>query len=361
MMELSLLMFTINGQEKLNRILPRLSSIGDELVIAIDDSTIDDTAAVASRYTDKIYPVCHEEFGTAKPGVATALEEMMSLCRGDWVLVIDHDESLSSLWDDPVYLRSLLQDRYATHYWIPRRWVVWPGDRFISSRHWYPDYQLRLFRNLPSLIKFAQLPHDVSLVAGESRRITQAWLVHWDLLWHSREVRESKVAFYSKWSPYSGASFYLYEDHVFETRPLDYIYAKAPQQLTCSGSVGRFSVAIDVLDCPPVMHAQDMASVFLAITNLSDRVLTTPAVFVRPPNVFVSYHWYSDRDASLVYEWDGCRSPLSVNLQPGESTELFMMVRVPSLAGEYLLRPDLVEEGIAWYNCAVPHIPVTVI
>jgi hypothetical protein len=67
----------------LDRILPGLSSIGDELVIGIDDSTTDDTAAVARRYTDKIHAVPHEEFGAAKQGVPSVLEEMMARCKGD--------------------------------------------------------------------------------------------------------------------------------------------------------------------------------------------------------------------------------------------------------------------------------------
>jgi glycosyltransferase involved in cell wall biosynthesis len=360
-MELSVLIFTINGQEKLDRILPGLSSIGDELVIGIDDSTTDDTAAVARRYTDEIHAVSHEGFCAAKQGVPTVLEEMMARCRGDWVLSIDHDESLSSLWRDRAYVRALLQDRYATHYLIPRRWVVPPGDRFISNRHWYPDYQLRLFRNLPSLIQFAQSPHDVNVVAGESRRITRAWIEHWDLVWHSRELRESKIAFYEEWSPWSGASFYRYEDYEYETRPLNYIHDGA-HKLTPRVPVGRFSVLIDVLDCPSAMHAGELVSVLLAVTNNSDRLLTAASVFVRPPNVFVSYHWYRMGEPPLLHEWDGHRSPLPVNLQPGESTELFMPVKVPTAVGNYLLQPDLLEENVTWYSYhrPTPMIPITV-
>jgi glycosyltransferase involved in cell wall biosynthesis len=360
-MKLSVLLFTINGQDKLNRVLPGLSSIGDELVIGIDDSTTDDSAAVARRYTDCAHTVRHEGFWATKPGVPTVTEEMMARCSGDWILTVDHDETLSPHWNDRAYVRSLLQDQYATHYWIPRRWVVPPGDRFISNRHWYPDYQLRLFRNLPSIIQFGQSPHDVNIVAGESRSLTRAWIEHWDLVWHSREERNSKVALYEQWAPYSCAEFYQYEDYEYETRALDYVHDGAPR-LARSVPVNRYSIVIDVLESSSVMHAGELASVLLAITNYSDRILTSSAVFIRPPNVWISYHWYSAGDSPQTHYWEGMRSSLPVNLKPGQSTELFMQVKVPSVAGDYLLQPDLVEENVAWYSnhCAIPKVPITV-
>lgn len=361
-MKLSVLIFTLNGSEKLSSILPGIRAVADDLVIGVDDTTTDDSVAIARKYADTVYSVGHAGMAVAKEGELNVVEEGMARCKGDWVLLIDHDETLSPHWADKTFVQALLQDRYATHYWIPRRWIVPPGDRFISSRHWYPDYQLRLIRNLPSVVRFPMLPHQIYTVAGEGRRITRGWIAHWDLVWHNRNVRESKIASYREWSPYTGAEFYRYEDYQYETRPLDYI---PPEPLTVAQSVTgkRFDVAMEVLEQPSTMYTGDLAGILIAITNRSDRTLTVAAEFIRSANVSLSYHWHSAGEPPVLHQWEGLRSPLPNNLKPGQMTEAYLAVKVPPIAGNYLLQLDLVEEGVDWYShhCRTPSIPVTVI
>lgn len=195
-MSLTLLMLTINGSQKLARVLPALAGIADELVIGIDDSTTDNTLSVARDFTDRIFAVPHAAFRAGgQPDHVVQLKYMLPYCQGDWVLKIDHDETLSPHWHDREYVNALLSDRSATRVWIPRRWVVPPGDRYISSRHWQPDYQLRLFRNVPSLIRFNTKAHDPPVIAGEARFPADCWIEHWDYVWHDRATREQKVRF----------------------------------------------------------------------------------------------------------------------------------------------------------------------
>src|SRR5262249_37103767 len=153
-----------------------------------------------------------------------AIECVLPHCRGDWVLRIDQDETLSPQWHDCSYVQNLLADRAMTHCWLPRRWAVPPGDRYISNRHWHPDYQLRLIRNISSLVIFNRSPHSPLVVAGESRRLSDSWIIHWDYVWHDRAMREGKVEFYKALGSYTGEEFYLYEEQRYETRPLNYTY-----------------------------------------------------------------------------------------------------------------------------------------
>jgi|ERR1700722_2495357 len=362
-MDLSLLVTTINGRDKLPRILPALQDIADELVIGIDDTTVDDSAAIARQYTDKVYPVRHEGFcGGGRQDHPNCIEDMLPHCSGQWVLRIDHDETLSPLWSDREYLRSLLQDRYATHYWIPRRWVVPPGDRFISNRVWYPDHQLRLFRNLPSLIRFNRSAHDPPAIAGEPRKLTRAWINHWDFVWHDRKVREEKVLFYKNFSSYTGEDFYLYEGCDYQTKPLDYADAR-PQAAPAPVSPQSFTVDIRVIDAPDRMHANESDSILLEITNHSDRILRPPSNMVRVANVSVSYHWYRAGNPPVLHDWDGERRALPGRIAPGQSLDDFLIVRTPREPGDYLLQPDLVEEGVMWYSSynSMPSVPVAVI
>jgi len=203
---LTILTGTINGQDRLQRILPGLRAVADDLVVYIDDTTTDESESVARGFADRVFPLPHEHFlPDGRPGYVNALEIALPHCRGDWILRIDHDETLSAGWLQEGRIAELLSDRFATHYWIPRRWVIPPGDRFISCGHWYPDYQMRLFRNIPSLLRHTRVVHQPAMPMGEARRLTHEWINHWDLTWHSRQWRESKVQLYGTLGPYTGA------------------------------------------------------------------------------------------------------------------------------------------------------------
>ncbi|MGA8032571.1 MAG: Wzt carbohydrate-binding domain-containing protein, partial [Casimicrobiaceae bacterium] len=62
--------------------------------------------------------------------------------------------------------------------------------------------------------------------------------------------------------------------------------------------------------------------------------------------VRVSYHWL--RADGSIARFDGDRTPLDRDLQPGESTRLWVSVRAPDTPGEYVLQLSLVQEAVAW-------------
>jgi glycosyltransferase involved in cell wall biosynthesis len=359
---LTLLILAINAEKELARILPELRDIGDELVIGIDDTTTDATAEVARQFTAQIHPVPHEGF-RGKGGVndLNAVECMLPYCDGDWLLRVDQDETLSAIWHDPSYVSSLLLDRAATHYAIPRRLVVPPGDRYVCSGVWCPDYQLRLYRNIPSLIQFNRRPHDLPRIAGEGRFLSDAWILHWDPVWYDRARRDQKVAFYLDLG-YRKEECDLHDEKVFQTRPLDYIYPRLSMAAarTSTGS-NPFHASLEVLDWPEVLQAGKLEPVFIGIRNDSNRLFYPTSTFVRPANVSLSYHWYT-RDREL-YRWEGQRHDLPTRLQPGDSTSYFVNVVAPEEPGDYLFQPDLVEEHVAWFSghCPMPFYPMRVV
>jgi hypothetical protein len=365
-MRLTLLILAINAEQELARILPELHQVGDELVIGIDDTTTDSTAEVARRFTDRIYPVPHAGFcGKGQPGDLNAVECMLPYCRGDWVLRVDQDETLSSLWHDQPYVAGLLDDKPATQYWIPRRLVVPPGDRYVCSGNLFPDYQLRLYRNIPSLIQFNRRPHDPPCIAGERRFLTEAWILHWDPVWYDRDRRQQKIAFY--WDlgytkDECGLTDFGDVRCPFRTRPLDHIY---PSPSACLREAqlreSAFAAAFEVLDCPEVMQARTTEPILVAFKNCSSRSLFPSSDFMHPANVFVSYHWYSA--SHEIYHWDYARDSLPRPLPPGTWVSRFLNVAVPERPGKYFLQPDLVEENVAWFSqhCPIPTRAVQVI
>lgn len=352
---LTLLVLAINAEKELARILPELRDIGDELVIGVDDTTTDATAEVAREFTTRVYPVPHEGFrGRGGANDLNAVECMLPYCHGDWLLRVDQDETLSMLWHDPAYVSSLLDDRAATQYGIPRRLVVPPGDRYICTGRWYPDYQSRLYRNIPSLIEFNRRPHDRPRIAGEGRLLSDSWILHWDAVWYSRAHRDRKVAFYWELG-YREEDYHLHDEEIFQTRPLDYVYPSCATTMAEEPTGNSpFHAALEILDCPEALQAGKLEPILIGVKNNSDRVFRPSSTFVRPANVLLSYHWYTpDRQ---IYQWDGHRYDLPKPLRPGDFVSYCVNVMAPEQPGEYLFQPDLVEELVAWFSdhCQMP-------
>src|SRR5690348_5531616 len=110
---------TINGEQKLARVLPALRQVADQLVVSIDDTTTDDSARVAGQFADKVIPCPHSCFRfDGRCDHLNPLEFGLPHCDGDWVLRDDHDETPGPGWTDKDRIAALLADRGGTHYWI---------------------------------------------------------------------------------------------------------------------------------------------------------------------------------------------------------------------------------------------------
>ncbi|MGA2108609.1 MAG: glycosyltransferase, partial [Syntrophorhabdales bacterium] len=135
----------------------------DELVIGVDSSSTDSTERICRLYADKLFRL--EPIGTSERALAWLNEQ----CTGDWIFRLDHDELPSTGLIKA--LPRLLADREYTHYWLPRRWIIGAEQvRWISQSPWWPDWQLRLFRNLPSLVSFPGHLHSDYVVQGAAGR-----------------------------------------------------------------------------------------------------------------------------------------------------------------------------------------------
>lgn len=63
--------------------------------------------------------------------------------------------------------------------------------------------------------------------------------------------------------------------------------------------------------------------------------------------VNLSYHWRDRKGAIVVF--DGLRTSLPNDVQPGSSVQLKAMIQPPDRAGQYALEVTLVQEGVAWF------------
>lgn len=148
---------------------PCLESLGPlaaEPVVVVDDSTRDDTAAIARSHGARVFVRPWQGFSAAK---AFGLEH----ASGDWVLWIDADERMTPRLADEIGRTTGAEDVAA--FALPRR-AFFLG-RWIRHCGWYPGYVPRLFRRGRARFDGKDV-HEGLVVDGPVRRL-QGDLLHY--------------------------------------------------------------------------------------------------------------------------------------------------------------------------------------
>ncbi|HAU99211.1 MAG TPA: glycosyltransferase family 2 protein [Candidatus Pacebacteria bacterium] len=137
MSTLSLVMNVRNAEDTLERALRSAQALADEIIIMDMEST-DRTVEIAQAFTSKIFS--HSNLQYADPARNLAIKE--ASC--DWVLVLDADEWLTPSLIEKI--QHITQDSHSADcYSFPRKNYIW--GKWIQHTGWWPDHQLRLFRN----------------------------------------------------------------------------------------------------------------------------------------------------------------------------------------------------------------------
>jgi len=222
---LGVVVLSKNGAGRIERCLRSIldNRFAGEIVVCVDADTTDETASLARRFTPHVHLI--ETGGTLE----SALPAMVSHCSADYLLRIDDDETLGGNWDR-AQLEALVRFNDLTHLILPRRWLVPPGPegtpegtpRFIASEPWFPDYQVRFFRNDPGLIRWPTTIHEPMEMKGRGMVLFDRWIEHYDLAIQSRPERERKAQRYRRIRPEKHLSnLYLYEEQEIELLPAD--------------------------------------------------------------------------------------------------------------------------------------------
>ena len=111
--------------------------------------------------------------------------------------------------------------------------------------------------------------------------------------------------------------------------------------------VKQVSVIVPALSAlyssPPTMTAGANATVGIPLM-----IMNTGTTTWQPGAFNVAYHLYGSNGALLV--WDGVRTGLPSAVSPGQAVSVNVNVKTPAATGTYLVRFDLVQEGIAWFS-----------
>lgn len=202
----SVMVVTRNGGEGLRACLEsiRASGFTDDIVVRVDRQSTDNSFGIARHFATNASLLDPDD---------NPFRRVAELCKGDFVLRLEDDEVLRGDWDRWRFQR-LVAYNEVTHFWIPRRWAV-PNEQFIAERPWYPNLQMRLFRNDSGLLTWPAEADDPVAVQGESMMWADGWIEKRNLVLTTREQREEKCR------QHHCGEMYLYEDRKLITLPLD--------------------------------------------------------------------------------------------------------------------------------------------
>lgn len=325
------------GQDikRLKKLLSIMKDLSDEIVVILD-SEDNDIFEQILPYADQVKVIPN------KGSFEAYIEDIFIYCTKEWIFRLDDDETLDNSWTRSI-INNYISDSSSNSYWIPRKWFI-NADEFINIKPWFPDYQLRLFRNLPSIIKMPTRVHEPMYVYGAKKRIDGYYIEHWDLCLNDKKTRQSKVRIYESLAPQNGTDkFYLFEDYPFDT---EIELQEEDRSITNSDCDSEF--IIEKAFISRETKGKEQYTAHLTIFNNSKIVLLPEDSQIEFNNIFISYHWLSDKHE--LFKWDNNRTFSPDYLFPGERLSMLVVVDMPEKAGNYHLLFDIVEEGIQWFS-----------
>ncbi|MFC1850841.1 class I SAM-dependent methyltransferase [candidate division CSSED10-310 bacterium] len=102
-----------------------------------------------------------------------------------------------------------------------------------------------------------------------------------------------------------------------------------------------------MITVPPQIQAQHLFRVEVVVHNTGDTIWLAQA-WHGFGIVQMGAHLLDQSGAVLQFEF--ARAPLDRNISPGEDVQMFIICRAPDQAGQYLVKLDMVAEGIAWFE-----------
>jgi Glycosyl transferase family 2 len=328
--------------DRLPLLIHALRAFADEVVVAVDDRSIDGTAEVAAALADRVTFFTHDET------FARIFEEMFR-CRSDWIVRFDDDETPSAGWTR-ARVAELAADDAISHYYFARRWIVPPGDRYICVPPHWPNFAMRMVRNRRAGIERIGDVHARFEVHGTPSYVHGLFIDHWNLTIFDRRAREDKVAEYERGAAGMGhPQWYLYEDFGYQTDVLH----EPPRGRGPAGEAGSpspYCVDVRIIDLPAPVVAGTTYTADVELVNRSARpIAAVEPAHAEQPNRFSS-HWVQAAGPKQYFE--GPRTPIATPIAPGATRRALIRIDAPPQPGAYWLQADVVEELVAWYSAA---------
>lgn len=133
---LSVAIITYNEERIIEKTLSAIHNWVDEIVV-VDSFSTDNTINILEMFSIKFY---QEKW----QGYAKQKNLAISRCSGDWILVLDADEIVNPALKNEI-TNVIKKPGNKSGFHIKRKFFI--GKKWIRHGGYYPDYQLRLFKN----------------------------------------------------------------------------------------------------------------------------------------------------------------------------------------------------------------------
>ena len=366
---------TKDSADRLDHWLLRTLEFADEVVLLVDDTSTDETLEIARSYADVVHVYEHAPF------IERAMDWCLRRASGDWLLWLDDDELLHT--DFRAAIEDVLADKRLTHAYLPSRAVVRTtgGYGWLRQFPWYPDWRLRLVRNVGSIFRHTGRLHSPIEVHGDGVTLDagETSIYHFDLALRDRGAREAKVERYRGNGAPSCEEYYLYEDYTDSDAVVTLdasAVVRPPTPAACEE--GRRRKARPALEVGQSLTLDAMQVHLAALTPraalfgadylhhgfpaaLQTNRGQTGTVTLRnaspvpwrnsgaePGWVSLRYHWRHPEHGMVLREGDHSLLPDAV--APGATVTLPVGIWTPFDPGSYTLELDLRAEGIGWFS-----------
>src|SRR3990167_4793209 len=133
---LSVSIITYNEERIIEKTLNAIHNWVDQIVV-VDSNSTDGTLNILEMFNVMIY---REKWR----GYSAQKNLAISKCTGNWILSLDADEIVAKELKDEI-LQIIKNPNIYNGFKIKRKFYI--GNRWIKYGGYYPDYQLRLFKN----------------------------------------------------------------------------------------------------------------------------------------------------------------------------------------------------------------------
>lgn len=168
MTKVSVVVNTLNEEKNLQRAINSIKGLADDIVV-VDMKSTDSTVKVAKDLGARVYE--HRRVGYVEP----ARNYAISKSTGDWILILDADETVSS--GLLAKLREISQKSKSTYFRIPRKNINF--GKWMKHSRWWPDYNIRFFKK--GSVVWNNEIHSIPLTYGKGEDLPaeeQYALVH---------------------------------------------------------------------------------------------------------------------------------------------------------------------------------------
>lgn len=158
---------TYNEEKNIRTCLESIKWV-DKIVI-VDSFSSDKTINISKEYTNQIY---QKKFDN---DFSYARNFGLSKSNSDWILILDADETVPK--HASKIINKLIQNNKIDGYWFARKNYI--NDKcYLKYGYFFPDYQLRLFRNLRKYKYFGKIHEQLIIPLSKTLKVNSVIIHH---------------------------------------------------------------------------------------------------------------------------------------------------------------------------------------